>query len=220
MSEAISISASGIDEAIAEMRGVLDSLSGKEANRVIAKALNQSLAAGRKEASRIARRAYTAPIKKLFDQIHIKRAKGSNLEGALEISSGKGVSLIHFRADPNEPGPNPANGVTAQIKREAGRESRFSKNGGSKSFIMKKKQGGYGVFVNHGLKKKIMGPGKRKLQVIKRRVFDLEMLYGPSPIQALQRPADQEKVKEAIEEAFMPSFQEQIDKLLFGAAQK
>lgn len=194
----IEISAEGIDRAIAAMQDALNGLGGKTGAKVIANALNQSLAAGRKQAAREARKAYTAPIKKLFDNIHIQRAKGGSLEAKIELSGTRGVSLIHFQAKPNLPQPpaaRPAQGITAKTKRKGSRKVRFSPNGGSKSFIMRKKQGGFGVFVRHNRKK-------------------FEMLYGPSPIQALQRADVQESVRESVEAAFVPRLEQEIDRAL------
>lgn len=189
------INCQGVDAAIAQMQGALDAIGGKRADKVIANAINQSLAAGRKEAARLARKAYTAPIKKLFDNINVQRAKASDLQGQIDLLGSKGVSMIHFKAQPNTPGTRPAVGVTAQTKKGGSRKARMSKNGGSKSFIMKKKQGGFGVFVRHGRKK-------------------FEMLMGPSPIQALQRHESQEQVSKKVEEAFAPRLQAEIDRAL------
>lgn len=192
------INAEGIDRAIAQMTSVLQALGGKDGAKAIAGALNKALSAGRKTASREARKAYTAPIKKLFDNIRITRARGSNLQGELKISSGKGVSLIHFKAQPNTPVPGGQfreTGVTAQIKRKGSRKERRSKNGGGPAFVMKKRQGGFSVFVRLAPKK-------------------YEMLMGPSPVQYLQRRDAQEDVAEKIEEAFFPSLQDEIDRIL------
>lgn len=199
----VRINVDGVDQVIERMRGVLDSLGGKNSGKAIAKALNQSLAQGRKQAAREARKAYTAPIKKLFDDIRIRRARPGNPCGELEMTGGRGVSLIHFKAQPNTPATHPREGVTAQTKRGGPRHPWRSENGGSKAFIMKKKQGGFGVFVRH---KKLDSDGEEK--------DAFEMLFGPSPIQALQRGDVQEKVSAAIEEAFAPMLNQEIDRLL------
>lgn len=194
----IEIDARGLDEALAQMKSVLDSIGGKQAEKIIANALNQSLSQGRKQAAREARKAYTAPIKKLFEDIRLQRARAGNLEGRLELSGRRGVSLIHFKAQPNAPqapAARPAAGVTAQARREGSRRVWQGEHGGSKSFIMKKKQGGFGVFVRHGRKK-------------------FEMLLGPSPIQALQRRDSQEHVSQSVTEAFRPRLEQEIDRAL------
>lgn len=197
----IAIRCEGVEAAMREILAVLDSMGGKARDKAIAQAINQSLAAGRRVAAKEARRAYTAPIKKLFDDIRIERARPSSLDATLDISSGRGVSLIHFQAKPSLPGRGrPKEGVTARARRNGSRHVWKGENGGSKSFIMKKKQGGFGVFVRH-----------------KREKNAFEMLFGPSPIQALQRRDTQERVSEAISDAFRPALELAIDKLLAGA---
>lgn len=189
------ITCDGVEGAIGRLQAVLDALGGKKAGKAIANAINHSLAAARKDAAREARKAYTAPIKKLFDSISVKRARAADLHAELDLTSSKGVSMIHFKAQPGTPQAKPAAGVTAQVKKQGSRKLRLSKTGGGKSFIMKKKQGGFGVFVSHG-------PGK------------LEMLMGPSPIQALQRQDIQERIRERIEDEFMPELQREVDRAL------
>lgn len=200
------ITCDGVDQAIAQMQGALDAIGGKRADKIIANAINQSLSAGRKEAARLARRAYTAPIKKLFENINVQRAKASDLQGQIELLGSKGVSMIHFKTNPREPGHLPPAGVTAQLKKKGVNKPRVSKNGGSKSFIMKKAQGGFGVFVRHGKDK---WKNKKKIQKAK-----YEMLFGPSPIQYMQRRDAQEHVREKVEEAIAPRLQAEIDRAL------
>lgn len=211
----VRISCDGVDEGIRQMQLALDSIGGKRAGKIIANAINQSLAAGRKEAAREARKAYTARIKKLFDHVKINRARAGNLDGELDLTSDKGVSLIHFRTNPKEPGKMPPEGVRAQIKKGGPNKLRVSKkNDSKKAFVMKKKQGGYGIFVNHGVKKKFYGAGKRKPRIIIRRTFNYEMLFGASPIQHLQRNEALEIVEKEIGEAFSPNLVKNIDKIL------
>lgn len=200
----IRINCEGVDKALADMKVFIDTIGGKPGQKVIANALNQSLAIGRKKAAKIARKAYTAPTQKLFDDIKLQKARGSNLEGNLELKSRRGVSLIHFKAQPNTPKLHPKQGVTAQVKRGGPRLPKRSKTSGrSKSFIMKKAQGGFGVFVRY------KGTNKDGDEVDK-----FEMLMGPSPIQALQRKKSQEQVKAKVEEAFYPRLQAEVDKAL------
>lgn len=202
----VQIQAIGLDRALAEVEGVLSALSGKRRDAALAKSLNSSLTAGRKEAAREARKAYTAPIKKLFDDIIVRRARRSQLYAELVISSKRGVSLIHFRAKPISPhAPRPSAGVSAQARRQGSRHPWQSDKGGGKSFIMRKKQGGYGVFVRHKAAKKDSNGEEKDA---------FEMLFGPSPVQALQRKEVQERIVEVMEENFSKSINDQIDNLL------
>ncbi|WP_300807631.1 hypothetical protein [uncultured Desulfovibrio sp.] len=196
----ITITAEGMDAAMEHMRETLEAVGEQKARAALARALNRTLTAVRTEATRIARTTYTARRKKLFDNIFISRAGRGKLEGVLEIHGSPGVSLIHFEATPNRPqrpAARPADGVSARILRSGSRKvARSHKSGGSKSFVIRKPQGGYGVFVRHGQK--------------------LEMLFGPSPVQALQRADSQERLIERADEVFPRRLRHELDVLLSG----
>lgn len=212
----ILINAEGIDRALKEMEGALDAIGGNRARKAIANAINQALAKGRQAAAREARMAYTAPIKKLFNNIDVTRARGGELEGSIEFMGSPGVSLIHFKSAPKTPGPRPKAGVTSKVKRKGSRYA-HGLPGHDKPFIMKKSQGGYGVFVRkHGVKPMKRSSGRGKYYWGEA----VQMLLGPSPIQALQRKDSQEHVAETIEEAFRPRLQAEIDKLLANLRSK
>ena len=189
----IVITSEGMDVALGRMQDVLEALGGKGAGIAIARALNRSIQAAGTRATRIAKTAYTAQ----YDEL---RANRSNLEGALNITGRPGMSLIHFLPDPDVPQPpaaRPAAGVSVQIKKKGARHPATSNvAGGSKSFIIRKPQGGYGVFVRHGQQ--------------------LEMLYGPSPVQALQTADAQEQVVARAEEVFPERLQHEVDVILSG----
>ena len=196
----IAITAEGMDAAMEHMRETLEAVGEQKARAALARALNRTLTAVRTEATRIARTTYTARRKKLFDNIFISRAGRGKLEGVLEIHGSPGVSLIHFEATPNRPqrpAARPADGVSARILRSGSRKvARSPKSGRSKSFIIRKPQGGYGVFVRHGQ--------------------ELEMLFGPSPVQALQREDNQERMIERADEVFSRRLRHELDVLLSG----
>ena len=195
----IALHIDGVDEALERHRAALDALGPKSAGKAIARALNRAVSAARTEAGRIARRAYTAPADKLFDAIFIRSARPGKLQSTLEISGRPGVSLIHFLATPDHPLPpsqRPADGISVQILRGGPRYAARSHRGGSKSFVIRKPQGGYGIFVRHGR--------------------ELEMLLGPSPVQALQRQESQERIMARAEEVFSPRLRHEIDHLLAG----
>lgn len=208
----IEISVDDFEEEIANLIGELSSLGNDDAKRAMAYALNKSLVKGRKEAITFAREAYTAPAKKLFDQIAMQRARANTLLASLNIRSKRGIILFHFKPKPKEPGAHPAGGVSVQVRRDVARHVRKSRNGGSLPFIMEYKQGDFfGILVNHGLKEKIMGPGKRKPSVVKKRIFNYEKLFGASHVQALERRDTQERIQAAIESSFETELAAQID---------
>lgn len=196
----IVITSEGMDVALGRMQDALEALGGDKAHVAIARALNRSIESARAVANRIGRNAYTARPDSLFERIAMQRANRSNLEGALNITGRPGMSLIHFLPDPDVPQPpaaRPAAGVSVQIKKKGARHPATSNvAGGSKSFIIRKPQGGYGVFVRHGQQ--------------------LEMLYGPSPVQALQTADAQEQVVARAEEVFPERLQHEVDVILSG----
>ncbi len=196
----IVITSEGMDVALGRMQDVLEALGGKGAGIAIARALNRSLQAARTRATRIAKTAYTAQYGDLLADIVVRRANRKSLEGTLEITGRPGMSLIHFLPDPDVPQPpaaRPPEGITVQIKKKGARHvARSNMPGRSKSFIIRKPQGGYGVFVRHGQQ--------------------LEMLYGPSPVQALQTADAQEQVVARAEEVFPERLQHEVDVILSG----
>lgn len=196
----ITITAEGMDSAVRRMQAVLDAVGEKNAGTALARALNRGLQSARAEALRIGRTAYTARPDDIFEQVRARRAGRSHLEATLEVRGRPGMSLIHFEATPNRPqrpGSRPADGVRVRIRKDGSRKvARSHKPGGSKSFIIRKPQGGYGVFVRHGQ--------------------ELEMLYGPSPVQALQRADSQERLVERAEDVFSRRLRHELDVLLSG----
>lgn len=221
----IEINAEGLDRAIDSMQEILDTLGGKNAAKAVAKALNHSLSKGRRQASLEARKAYTAPIKKLFENISINRASGGNMEGSLEMSGNIGVSLFHFRPNPATPASRPKAGVSSQVQRKGPRYVHGHRDypNAYKPFIMKKKRGsgdgGFGIFVRE---KDSAGFGPKKNNGRARGNYwgKFHMLFGPSPIQALQRRDVQERVTNVIEENFEPSLQQEIDKMLAASVRR
>ena len=207
----IEIRAEGLDCAIASMESVLDSLGGKNAEKCVAKALNKSLSQGRKIAAMEARKAYTAPVKKLFDNVKITRARASSLYGELLLTGTRGVSLFNFKPSVRDASTRPRGGVSSQVRRKGSRyvhsDPDFMPH--SKPFVMRKAQGGFGIFV-----RKKGSSFNEKRDDGSTDWNKVKMLFGASPIQALQRKDVQEKVAEAIEEAFEPTLQEEIDRML------
>lgn len=196
----ITITAEGVDAAVRRMRDTLEAVGEQKARAALARAMNRTLDAVRAEAVRIARTTYTARQKKLFENISIRRAGRGNLEAILAIRGRPGMSLIHFEATPNRPqrpAARPADGVSARILRSGSRKvARSHKSGRSKSFVIRKPEGGYGIFVRHGQ--------------------ELEMLFGPSPVQALQRADSQERLIERADEIFPRRLRHELDALLSG----
>lgn len=179
------------------------------------KALREAMNAGWETAASIAASEYFGPQGKVHREIAI-RQNPYTMAVDLTLSGRRGVSLMNFRPDPKTPkAPRPAQGVSVHVRRGGARHAwRDERNPGFKTFIGSKNNGGYAVFINRGLKKKVMGPGRRKASVVVQRVNDLVFQYGPSPIQALQRQDRQELVRATIEAAFLPSLRLHVDEML------
>lgn len=202
---------------INELIDTFDALYGPNWMKENAQAMRQAgslaIQEGRKLAAELVSRAYFGSQGKWQREIRIKKSHySSGFE--LRMYGGRGVSLMNFSPSPKIPGKKPPEGVTAHVRRAGRRHPWTSDNGGSKSFIGTKNQGGYGVFVSHGVKKVIKGPGKRKPTVIKHIIHELEMLYGPSPMQAMQNPQRQEEVQERIEDVFIKELKENINLMM------
>lgn len=203
MSKAITITVPNMDEAVKNCRAALDAL-GKNSGVALARAVNRSLEAVRAEATKIVRSAYTARREKLFDNIFVRRAGSQRPAGELELTGSKGISLIHFQARPALPDKRPKKGVSTKVRRDGPRRVR-DVPGYTKPFILRKRQGGYGVFVRE------VGGGFRDWG-------GLQMLWGASPIQALQRREDQERLADRAAEVFPRRLEHEIDALLAGVS--
>ena len=187
-----------IEKALANIFGALD---GKQIQKSIRSARSRSLKAGKELGAKLAREEYTArkaAIKKRF----IATILNGGSDAGLRFSGVPGLNLIHFMARPNtDTAPRPKRGASVKVKRSGGRYVPTGKqDNSSKPFVAKIKKGGseLGVFVRYG-------KGKKR-----------HMLYGPSPIQALQSPDRQEKIRERIEEVFASRLTHELDVRLQG----
>ena len=195
----VSLSADGsrdIENALANLGGVLDE---KQIKRAIYAARSRSLKAAQELGAKLAREEYTAKKSKIKN-----RFKGTMLndgaQAGVRFTGFPGLNLIHFLARPNKPdAPRPKKGVTVKVKRDGGRYVPPGKKpGGSKPFIapIYKNRPELGIFVRYGKER--------------------NMLYGPSPIQALQSPERQEKIRDRIAEIFEKRLVHELDVRLQG----
>lgn len=175
--------------------------------------LRHAINAGRDMVADIARKTYTAPVRKLRREIRIRKNPYMD-EIMLRVYGGRGGSLMNYHPDPGSPDKHPPPGVTAQVRRAGSSHPWKSKDGGSKSFIAPKNNGGFGVFVNHGIKKVRTIPGKRKGRTKKIYTHILEMLYGPSPIQAVMEHKRQQAVGDEIEEVFVNRMKSRLPEIM------
>ena len=182
-----------IEQAIRQLCGALDE---KQIKKAVRSARSRSLKAGKTLGAKMAREEYTArssAIKKRFKA----STYNDGADAGLRFSGFPGLNLVHFLARPDKPdAPRPKRGVSVKVKRSGKRYVPTGKqDNSSKPFVAKIKKAGseLGIFVRYG-------KGKRR-----------HMLYGPSPIQALQSPERQEKIRERIEEIFEKRLTHELD---------
>ncbi|MDE5879663.1 MAG: hypothetical protein K2G99_06550 [Desulfovibrio sp.] len=196
----IDIRCDGLEAEMARAERLLRELGGLKEQKAFRVALRKAISAARQESARVARTFYTARKSKIFDSVEVKYA-----EGRLTLRAKPGMSLIHFKPNPAKPGTHPAGGVTSQVKRGgpryAHRDRRYDH---IPPYIMRKKQGGLGIFV---LEK---GHEFTDWKAV-------HMLFGPSPIQSLMRRDNQALVAEKARETFRANIEREIDKLLAKA---
>ena len=170
----------------------------------MSRAVNRTLDAVRADAVRIGQEKYTAKAESLRKKSRIRRATRAKPTGVLELRGRRGLSLIHFRPQPGSI-PNwkgvpvkqrrPKEGVSNLIKK-GGRRKVYAK-GDSKPFLAKVTDR-VGVFVRQ--------PGTNKL----------EMLYGPSPIQAIGGQASRERLQAKARETFEKRLRHEVTSILAG----
>lgn len=192
------------ERALRQVENTLSLLDERAVRTVVNRAEQRAMTAGRAAATRIARETYTARAKKLFDAIFVTKANGSGEKRTtLHIEGKPGVHRIHFKASPKTATRRrPARGVTTQVKR-GGRRYVPELPGYSKPFIMRRKQGDFGMFYRKS------GTGRAQ------QWGNIQQAWGPSPIQALTQEKAEE-VMDRIQEVFEERLQHEIDALLAG----
>lgn len=190
-----------------------------QCEKSIRASLKKAINKGRELVAYIASQTYTAPAEKLHRETRIRKNPYME-EIVLRIYGGRGVSLMNYKPRPATPKEHPAQGVSARVKRRGSAHPWESRRGGSKSFIAPKENGGFGVFVNHGVKSVKIVPGKRPGRTRKIYKHELEMLYGPSPIQAVMRHDRQEEVRELIEDVFLSEIKQSLNEIFEKMAAK
>lgn len=205
MSNVIAIDIPDLERTIRDLTRGVQHLP-KACSTAVARAVNRTLESVRAEAVRIGRERYTAKGENLRKRAVIRRATGAAPRGVLELRGRRGMSLIHFRSQPGSV-PNwkgvslkqrrPKGGVSNLIKR--GGRRRVYANGDNKPFLANV-NGHVGVFVRR--------PGERTL----------DMLYGPSPIQALGGRDSRRRLQAKARETFDKRLRHEVAAILAGHA--
>ena len=203
MSGIITIEIPDLERTIRDITQGMQHLPG-ECSAAVARAVNRTLETVRAEAVRIGREKYTARAESLRKRAGIRRATRTSPVGVLDLRGRKGMSLIHFRP---QPGVIPDwKGVPVKRRQPKGGVSNLIKKGGrrkvyatgdNKPFLAKVTDH-VGIFVRQ--------PGTDKL----------EMLYGPSPIQAIGGQASRERLRATARETFEKRLRHEVNTILSG----
>lgn len=208
-----------VERALERLRENIEALGGAGADKAVMAAMKKTLRELKKEAGRTARDAYTYYRKNgMFSDADILLAsRGSRSQGMLALKGNIGESLIHFHPQPGIPNAGekilrPREGVSIMIKKSGSKRYVPIKKGFGRPFIMKKKQGGYGVFAaKEGAgRESFRGQSKRKKGFFWKS--EVQMLFGPSPIQAVGREDNAKRLIDFAEWRYEMVLKEELEK--------
>ena len=210
-----SISTPGLDQAVKRAMNALIGMEQVHKSHVLRRALEKSVNVAKQDARNVAQKTYTATPKKLFENMDIGyHSDDDGQEGVLEFIGSWGLHLYHFEPLPAIPGRRPRGGVTTKVhqggKRYARRESGFDA-----PFVMRRKQGDYGLFMH------VSGTGwgsKKNKGVLDQWKNSVEMLWGPSPIQALMPEETQQRIIDHASGVFTKNLRREVEALLASLA--
>lgn len=203
MSGIIKIEIPDMERTIRAMTRGVQHLPG-ECSAAIARAVNRTLESVRAEAVRMGRERYTARAESLRKRAVIRRATRTSPVGVLELRGRKGMSLIHFRP---QPGTIPQwKGIPVKQRRPKGGVSNIVKKGGRRKVYAKGDNKPFLAKVTDRVGIFVRQPGTNKL----------EMLYGPSPIQAIGGQDSRERLQARARETFEKRLHHEVNAILAG----
>lgn len=212
--EFLSISTPGLDQAVRHALKVLAGMEQVHRSHALRRALEKAVDTARQDARNVAQNTYTATPKKLFDNMDIAyRSHDDGQEGELEFTGAWGLHRYHFEPLPSIPGRRPRGGVTTRVLK---RGKRYAKelDGFDAPFIMRRRQGDYGLFAH------VSGSGWGSVRGSARQdpknlwKNSVEMLWGPSPIQALMPRMRQQQIIDHAADVFTRQLHKEVDALL------
>ena len=200
-----------LDKTVKRAMNALIGMEQVHKSHALRRALEKSVQTAQRDARRTAATTYTARPRKLFENMDIGyHSDDDGQEGVLEFTGSWGLHLYHFEPLPAIPGRRPRGGVTTKVhqggKRYARRESGFDA-----PFVMRRKHGDYGLFM-HG-----SGTGwgsKKNKGVLDQWKNSVEMLWGPSPIQALMPEETQQRIIDHASGVFTKNLRREVEALL------
>ncbi len=209
----LSVSTPGLDQAVKRAMSTLKFLEQIHRSHALRRALEKAVEVAKQDARSVAQKTYTATPKKLFENMDIGyRSDDDGQEGVLEFTGSWGLHRYHFEPLPTIPGRRPRGGVTTKVLKHG---KRYAKrlDGFDAPFIMRRKQGDYGLFAH------VTGTGWGSVRGAARKEpknlwkNSVEMLWGPSPIQALMPKMRQELIIDHASEVFTRQLHKEVEAL-------
>lgn len=200
-----------LDKTVKRAMNALIGMEQVHKSHALRRALEKSVQTAQRDARRTAATTYTARPRKLFENMDIGyRSDDDGQEGVLEFTGSWGLHLYHFEPLPSIPGRRPRGGVTTKV-RQGGKRYARRESGYDAPFVMRRKQGDYGLFMH------VSGTGwgsKKNKGVLDQWKNSVEMLWGPSPIQALMPEETQQRIIDHASGVFTKNLRREVDALL------
>ena len=213
-----SISTPGLDQAVKRAMNALIGMEQVHKSHALRRALEKSVNVAKQDARNVAQKTYTATPKKLFENMDIGyHSDDDGQEGVLEFTGSWGLHLYHFEPLPAIPGRRPRGGVTTKVHQK-GRRYAKELDGFDAPFIMRRKQGDYGLFAH------VTGTGWGSVRGAARQETknlwknSVTMLWGPSPIQALMPEKTQQRIIDHASGVFTKNMRREVEALLASLA--
>ncbi len=200
-----------LDKTVKRAMNALIGMEQVHKSHALRRALEKSVQTAQRDARRTAATTYTARPRKLFENMDIGyHSDDDGQEGVLEFTGSWGLHLYHFEPLPAIPGRRPRGGVTTKVhqggKRYARRESGFDA-----PFVMRRTQRDYGLLMH------VSGTGrgsKKNQGALDQWKNSVEMLWGPSPIQALMPEETQQRIIDHASGVFTKNLRREVEALL------
>ena len=176
-----------LDKTVKRAMNALIGMGQVHKSHALRRALEKSVQTAQRDARRTAATTYTARPRKLFENMDIGyHSDDDGQEGVLEFTGSWGLHLYHFEPLPAIPGRRPRGGVTTKVHQGGKRYARRERGWGSKK--------------NKG--------------VLDQWKNSVEMLWGPSPIQALMPEETQQRIIDHASGVFTKNLRREVEALL------
>lgn len=204
-----------LDKTVKRAMNALIGMEQVHKSHALRRALEKSVQTAQRDARRTAATTYTARPRKLFENMDIGyHSDDDGQEGVLEFTGSWGLHLYHFEPLPAIPGRRPRGGVTTKVHQGGKRYARHE-SGFDAPFVMRRKQGDYGLFMHVSC----TGWGSKKNKgVLDQWKNSVEMLWGPSPIQALMPEETQQRIIDHASGVFTKNLRREVEALLASLA--